>query len=99
MIDELRSRRDGKIIAGARSLISSPHAIAAASALLDEALAQNVPAPVPVSPLLEAYGTAFMEAGMRPARKFKTVTGDRPTYHPPRSSADLKIVLRRENSK
>ena len=46
----------------------------------------------PVSPLLEAYGRAFMEAGLRPPRKFKTVTGDRAAFHPPRSRDALTTI-------
>jgi hypothetical protein len=51
----------------------------------------------PISPsdaawFLERAGMAAMEAGLRPARKFKTVTGDRPAFHPPRSRADLTSI-------
>jgi hypothetical protein len=42
--------------------------------------------------LLELAGRAAMELGCRPPCKFQTVPGDRPTFHAPRSRAELKLV-------
>lgn len=55
----------------------------------------RVLAPVSVLPDPEYFAIAgryAMDLGCRPARKFKTIAGDRTAFHPPRSRAELKLV-------